>query len=84
VELVATEGGDDGPERLDVGAFGESVGHHVRGEGENGIVTGTAKTKESGDGSSRSGVCDGIKCLGGDGVFEGKSQVVAVFVVRND
>jgi hypothetical protein len=41
-------------------------------------------TKESGDGSSRSGVCDGIMFLGGDGVFEGKSQVVAVFVVRND
>jgi len=83
-EIVATEGGDDGPERSNVGAFGKSVGDHVRGEGENGIVTGTAQTKESGGGSSSSGVRDGIKSLGGDGVFEGKSQVFAVFVVRND
>jgi hypothetical protein len=52
------------------------VGDHVRGEGENGIVTGTAQTKESGGGSSSSGVRDGIKSLGGDGVFEGKSPFV--------
>ena len=41
-----TQGGDDGSERSDVGAFGESVGDHVRGEGENGIVTGTDQTEQ--------------------------------------
>ena len=41
-----TEGGDRGPERSDVGSFGHPVRGHVRGDGENGVVTGTSQTKE--------------------------------------
>jgi hypothetical protein len=59
----ASDDGDGGPERTGVGAFGETVGDHVRGEGENGVVTGPTQTKE------------GALHVGLDGVGEGSVGV---------